>query len=451
MGPFDHRRHRRVGDRPQRRHRLHRRERQVVAGDRLCPRPRVFRDLPGQLPRIHRRPAVLGDEELAGHLGPHPRPVSRRDRRVGRQPVARVERRDPLGHLEPERRSVVVDDLERRPQPASHPDSPAAVRSGPSSCCCRSSASGCRPQPNKARICSAVTGSPAPDRRSRPCRNRPTPRASRRVRCSRTPARCALLGRIQRRDLPGQIVIPRPGGQLVEAHRHTHPKGVHAAASGQADPSYFRQCMRCIGLRSSIASLADENWWCRPATSTHTGAGEPVEVYGAGVSGATGLLLRARGSVSWQRSLRTGAGRRWSPHGGTEGCDGGHVRPGRWSGCRQGVGDGVPAHARPRGGRRSGDADVQDDDRVVAGDAGLAGRGRGEHRGDGVDVDVLEAAVLLPRGGHGGVAAERGAHEGGARAARAMFGTRSGSRSCWSTACWRRRSCRRRRSAGCGC
>ena len=97
------------------------------------------------------------------------------------------------------------------------------------------------------------------------------------------------------------------------------------------------------------------------------------------------------------------------------------------------------------------DADVQNDNRVVAGDAGLAGRGRGEHRGDGVHVGVLEATVLLPRRGHGGVAAERGAHEGGARAGRAMFGTRNGSRSCWSTACWRRRSCRHRRSAGCGC
>jgi transposase len=40
-----------------------------------------------------------------------------------------------------------------------------------------------------------------------------------------------------------------------------------------------------------------------------------LKVYGAGVSGVTGLLLRARGSVSWQRSLRTGAVRRWSPHG----------------------------------------------------------------------------------------------------------------------------------------
>ena len=40
-----------------------------------------------------------------------------------------------------------------------------------------------------------------------------------------------FLGRIQRSDLPGQIVIPGPGGELVEAHRHTHPKGVHAAGA----------------------------------------------------------------------------------------------------------------------------------------------------------------------------------------------------------------------------
>jgi hypothetical protein len=45
-------------------------------------------------------------------------------------------------------------------------------------------------------------------------------------------------------------------------------------------------------MRSSIAALADENVRCRPATSTHTGAGEPVEVYGAGVSGAAGRRCR---------------------------------------------------------------------------------------------------------------------------------------------------------------
>ena len=40
-----------------------------------------------------------------------------------------------------------------------------------------------------------------------------------------------FLGRIQGRDLPGQVVISGPGGELVDAHRHTHPKGVHAAGA----------------------------------------------------------------------------------------------------------------------------------------------------------------------------------------------------------------------------
>ena len=79
-----------------------------------------------------------------------------------------------------------------------------------------------------------------------------------------------------------------------------------------------------------------------------------------------------------------------------------HVRAGRRAGCRQGVGDGVRAHAGPAAGPAQRDADVQDDDRVAAGDAGLAGRERGDDRGDGVDLDVLEAAVLLPGGGDGG-------------------------------------------------
>jgi hypothetical protein len=38
-----------------------------------------------------------------------------------------------------------------------------------------------------------------------------------------------FLGGIQRRDLPGQVVIPGPSCELVDTHRHTHPKGVHAA------------------------------------------------------------------------------------------------------------------------------------------------------------------------------------------------------------------------------
>ena len=79
----------------------------------------------------------------------------------------------------------------------------------------------------------------------------------------------------------------------MHAHRHTHPKGVHTAGAVKPTRAPSNGAWGVLDLRSSIASLADENWWCRPVTPTHTGAGEPVEVYGAGVSGVTGLLLRA--------------------------------------------------------------------------------------------------------------------------------------------------------------
>jgi hypothetical protein len=32
----------------------------------------------------------------------------------------------------------------------------------------------------------------------------------------------ALLGGIQRRHLPRQVVVPRPGAELVNAHGHNH-------------------------------------------------------------------------------------------------------------------------------------------------------------------------------------------------------------------------------------
>jgi hypothetical protein len=61
---------------------------------------------------------VLGEEEFPGHLSAHPRPVSRRDRGVGRPSDGHVERRDALGHLELKRAQIIVDDPERRPSRA---------------------------------------------------------------------------------------------------------------------------------------------------------------------------------------------------------------------------------------------------------------------------------------------------------------------------------------------
>jgi hypothetical protein len=40
-----------------------------------------------------------------------------------------------------------------------------------------------------------------------------------------------FLGCVQRRHLPGQIVIAGPGCELVDAHCHTHPKGVRTACA----------------------------------------------------------------------------------------------------------------------------------------------------------------------------------------------------------------------------
>jgi len=124
MGAFDHSRHRRLGDRPQGRHRLHRGERQVIPSHRLCPRPGVFRDLSRQFPGIHRLAAMLGPERLAGYSCPHPGPDCSRQRRLPRQAGCAVDRGKASGDLEPERADDAIDDLERHAQlghpPVSH-------------------------------------------------------------------------------------------------------------------------------------------------------------------------------------------------------------------------------------------------------------------------------------------------------------------------------------------
>jgi hypothetical protein len=56
-----------------------------------------------------------------------------------------------------------------------------------------------------------------------------------------------FLGRIQGSDLPGQIVIAGPAVSLWTLIVTPTRRGT-CRRSGQADPSYFRRCMGCIGL-----------------------------------------------------------------------------------------------------------------------------------------------------------------------------------------------------------
>jgi hypothetical protein len=114
--PLDRRHYGPLGDRPQRRDRLHRRERQVVAGDRLQVWSRILRDLGCELPGVHRVPAVLGTKELFRHLGPDPRPRRGRDLGIGGCADQRVQFSEPLRHRDPEGRRP-IDHPERSAQP----------------------------------------------------------------------------------------------------------------------------------------------------------------------------------------------------------------------------------------------------------------------------------------------------------------------------------------------
>ena len=78
-------------DRPQRRHALDRRERQVVAGHRHWRRSRDPGQVAGELAGIQWVAAVFGAEPLVRQLGADPRPLRRRDRRVRPLATRRVE------------------------------------------------------------------------------------------------------------------------------------------------------------------------------------------------------------------------------------------------------------------------------------------------------------------------------------------------------------------------
>jgi hypothetical protein len=180
---------------------------------------------------------MLGQEELPGHLGPHPGPICSRQR--GGRPKAgcRIDCRDAFGHLEPVRADVAINDPER----SSKTDNILEVA-------CREvrSLQLLLPQLGQRMQTAAeqrshllgghrVAGAQAID----PVHPGTDPHPGRLTAFGvvRRQPGMTFLGRIQGCDLPGQVVIPSPCCELVDAHRHTHPKGVHAARrSGRPEP-----------------------------------------------------------------------------------------------------------------------------------------------------------------------------------------------------------------------
>jgi hypothetical protein len=175
---------------------------------------------------------MLSDKELPGHLRPNPGPISRRHRGIDRLPDRGIESNDPLGHLDPERRRI-VDDLERCPQPH---DVPEVLPNQVGVVQLLQPRLGQRMQPTPEQGAHLLRRHRVADLQAvdflhagtypHPGRFAPfgvvggEPGAS-------------LVGRIEGSDLPGQIVITRPGGELMQAHGHTsgrqfRPLGGHA-------------------------------------------------------------------------------------------------------------------------------------------------------------------------------------------------------------------------------
>ena len=185
-------------------------------------RPGVPGDERGQLTRVLRRAAVLGGEHVPPDVGADPGPLRGGQRPVPRHPQRRVDLRAAAGHLDPEPRRG-VHHRERLPEPDRRlhvldPAGPAgaAVHHRPGDRVrvrvlalgeqgrhllgghllpglqVDVGQGGAEPHPGGLATLGVVVGQ----------------------------AGVPAVGRIQHGDLPGQVGIPVPGGQLVDRH-HT--------------------------------------------------------------------------------------------------------------------------------------------------------------------------------------------------------------------------------------
>jgi hypothetical protein len=168
---------------------------------------------------------VLGEEELAGHLSPHLGPICGRQRRAGGQAGRAVDRRDAFGHLEPERADVAIEDLERCAQ-LGHFLEVAGSEVWPFQLLLAQL--GQRVQPateqrshllRRHRIACGQAVDPLQAGAS------PHPGRLTAFGVVRRQTGMTFFGRVQGSHLSGQVVIPGPRCELVDTHRHIHPKG----------------------------------------------------------------------------------------------------------------------------------------------------------------------------------------------------------------------------------
>jgi hypothetical protein len=165
---------------------------------------------------------MLVSEKLSRNLGADPRPICRGDRIVSQLFGRRLSCGNPLRYLDAEGANIAGVNLERRAQPGRLPHlcigqiggvqllqplggegMHASAEEGPHLLR--------RHRMHGAEAINA--GHPGAD---------PHPRALTPFGVVGSQSEMAPLGGSQCRDLPGQIVVPRAGAELVDAHRHDH-------------------------------------------------------------------------------------------------------------------------------------------------------------------------------------------------------------------------------------
>ena len=165
---------------------------------------------------------MLGSEELPRHLGAHLRPQCRGDRLVPQLSGRLLPRGNPLRHLDTEGADLAGVDLERRTQLGRCLDACVGQVGGVQllqPLCGEGMHAGAEQRPHLLRR-HRIPGVQTVD--AGHARSDPRSRALTAFGVVGGQPDVALLGGIQRRDLPCQVVVPRPCAELVNAHRHNH-------------------------------------------------------------------------------------------------------------------------------------------------------------------------------------------------------------------------------------
>jgi len=222
------------GDRPERRHRLDRGEGEVEPGHRGGRRPGVAGDEGGQLTRVPRRPAVLPREHLPADVGADPGPLRGRQRRGLRHPQGQVGLRAGPRDRDLELRGG-VDDRERLTEAdrclrVRHRGGPVrAIGATADAQGVKHGRLGPRRVHDPVRVGvfalpeqgrHLVLGDLVPAAQVHVTQRGPEP-LSRGLTLLAVVVRQAgvpTVGDVQRGDLPGQVRVPVPGGQLVDGH-----------------------------------------------------------------------------------------------------------------------------------------------------------------------------------------------------------------------------------------